>query len=126
MYKISERRKQWEKEYRKLPHRKKMLKDCQDKLLKNGYWVHGFGRWTYLKARAKNCNLSCSITPKEFENWWKTTPENCYYCGISLVDFLSIRDFLNSYKGTNRCILPYKHLFTNSLHAKIKNMTILN
>jgi len=79
----------------------KALIKAQDR----GYYRFGKGAIPILQQGAKKRGISFDLTAATLENWWHSQPDECFYCGSSLDEYLGIRDFVLSYDGDNFEIL---------------------
>ena len=73
-----------------------------NKMRAAGYFRFGKGKIQNLKSAAKRRALEIKISGAELENWWRTTPHVCVYCGQSGNEYKKTANDLVSYEGTNR------------------------
>lgn len=62
-----------------------------------------------------------TFTPEEFTVWWATTPEICYYCGVSFEEHASFRELILS---GNPAASRFREIFSNKNHAKQIAMSV--
>ena len=89
-----------------------------------GYYRYGRGAIPILKQGAKKRGITFNLTTESLENWWRSVPDICYYCGSGLDDYIKIRDFIISYNGINSEIAKFKRFYRSPKHKKIRWMTI--
>lgn len=89
-----------------------------------GYYKYGKGAIPILRQGAQKRGISFELTAESLESWWHGQPDACFYCGISLDEYLKIRDFILSYKGGNFEINKFKRFFRSPKHQNIRWMTI--
>ena len=65
-----------------------------------------------------------NLTEQDLTAWWKNTPDTCYYCNLSISQYLKIRDYIIAYEGDDWNILRFKRFFIQNIHKKISDMTI--
>lgn len=99
---------------------KRAIKNAQDR----GYYRYGKGAIPILRQGAKKRGISLNLTAESLESWWNNHPDFCFYCGISLGQYLEIKDFILSYKGNNFEINKFKRFYRSPKHQRIRWMTI--
>lgn len=77
-----------------------------------------------LKQSSEKKRMKCKLTVKEFEDFINDTPDVCYYCGMTLNEYVKIRNFICNYDGDNWEINRYKKFFKSPIHRRIERMTI--
>lgn len=100
------------------------LKKAIAKKTAEGYYRYGRGAIPILKQGAKKRGITFNLTAESLENWWRSVPDICYYCGSGLDDYIKIRDFIISYNGINPEIAKFKRFYRSPKHKKIRWMTI--
>lgn len=89
-----------------------------------GYFRFGKGAISILRQGAKKRNLPFALTADTLETWWRQTPDQCAYCGISTAEFIRLRDIVVGYVGNNYEIEKFKRIFKSKKHAAIAWLTI--
>ncbi len=112
------------KDYYQTEQGKLKIKNGVKKKAESGYYRYGKGAITILEQGAKKRNLPFRLTEDELTNWWKKTPDKCYYCSIDLNDYIKLRDAIINYYDNDFDIVKYKTFFKSSKHKAIKCMTI--
>jgi len=110
--------------YLKTDKGRKSHQRAMNKQISKGYYRYGKGAIPILRQAAAKRNISFSLQAKELEEWWHQHPDNCYYCGLSLLEYLRLRDLIIGYKGNNEEIIKFKRFYRSPKHASIKWMTI--
>jgi hypothetical protein len=109
--------------YRKTDEGKKVIQESYKKRQDIGYFTYRNGYIWRLRASAKKRKLSFNLTKESLKKWWKES-DNCAYCGINTEQYLKIRDFILSYRGTNYEINKFKGFYCNPKYKKIQQLTI--
>lgn len=112
------------KAYYQTEQGKANIKRAVKKKEESGYYRYGKGAITILKQGAKKRNLTFQLTEEKLTNWWKNTPDKCYYCSIDLNNYIQLRDAIIHYDGSDFDIVKYKTFFKSPKHKAIKYMTI--
>lgn len=95
------------------------------KLVDKGYYRFGHGAYENMKKSAKKRGILFTLTENELKNWWMSTSDTCFYCGITIYEYLELRDFIINYSGTNEEVLNIrKTVFNKEIYTRIKTMTI--
>lgn len=94
------------------------------KLRKTGYFTFGKGGFERLKRNARKRKLSFRITEEVLRRWWFLKEDRCYYCGMTIEEFITLRDFILFYNGANYDIAKFKKIFFSPKHTKVDQMTI--
>jgi hypothetical protein len=89
-----------------------------------GYYRFGKGAIPILRQGALARGLSFTLTSDSLESWWQTTPDRCTYCAATTAEFIQLRDYVNSYTGSDYEILKFKRVFKSSKHAAINWLTL--
>lgn len=100
------------------------LKRGLNKKIDEGYYRYGKGAISILKQNAKKRGIDFNLTAENLEDWWHSAPDICYYCGLSLVEYIRIRDFIISYRGMNFKITKFKRFYRSPKHQGIRWMTL--
>src|SRR4030042_4201327 len=85
-----------------------------------GYYRYGKGAIPILRQGAQKRGVAFELTAESLENWWKSQPNSCFYCGINLEEYKNIRDFILSYKGNNFEIKKFMRFYRSSKHQGIR------
>lgn len=123
-YQQSEKGKKWKLNYQRSEKGRAESKRLHIKLRDSGYFRYGMGALRNLKNSAKKRGLHFTLTKSSLSDWWNSTEDKCYYCGIIVNDFISIRNFLLNYNGNNREILIIKNMFFKGNRKNMMWMTI--
>ena len=100
-------------------------KKYRKKQINSGYYRFGHGAYQNMKKSAQARSIVFSITEKELKNWWLSHDDVCYYCGITIDEYIAFRDFIINYNGKNNVILDIKKtVFNKDIYKKINTMTI--
>jgi len=99
-------------------------KQTQKKQQAAGYYRFGKGAIPILRQNALARGLTFELTADTFERWWHETPDRCVYCGITIQEFIRLRDFIVTYAGTNYEISKFKRVFKSPKHAAINWLTL--
>ena len=89
-----------------------------------GYYRFGKGAIPIFAKEHKKEEYLSSLTAESLEKWWHGQADNCSYCGISLDEYLGLRDFILSYKGGNFEINKFKRFYRSQKHQSIRWLTI--
>jgi hypothetical protein len=89
-----------------------------------GYYRFGKGAIPILRQGAKARGISFELTVETLEAWWRSVPDSCVYCGISVEDHRKLRDFIQGYAGDNFTIKRFLRFYRSPKHASINWMTI--
>jgi hypothetical protein len=89
-----------------------------------GYYRYGKGAIPILLQGATKRGIFFNLTAELLETWWKSQPDVCLYCGISLDEYLKIRDFIIAYEGSNFEVNKFKKFYRSPKHQAIRWMTI--
>jgi hypothetical protein len=103
---------------------KASLKKALNKAVDAGYYRYGKGAIPILRQGAENRNITFNLTTESLEHWWHSQPDVCYYCGITVDEYLKLRDFIIAYTGDNFEISKYKRFYRSPKHQLIRWMTI--
>jgi hypothetical protein len=90
----------------------------------NGYYRFGKGAIPILKQGAKTRGIDFDLTAESLEAWWHNTPDKCFYCGITIEEYIEIRNFIKNYTGDSFKIVKFRRFYKSSKHQAIKWMTI--
>lgn len=72
---------------------------------------HGFKR---LRTNAKTRGIPFTIPSKEsLVKWWMSTPDVCEWCGVTIGDFMLMRNRILKHKAKNPLILKLKKWLRN-------------
>lgn len=110
-------------QYVKLPEVRAKREEWRIKKVSEGYYLFGKGGIAKLRYGANKRGIPFSLTPEVLEEWWKSTPDVCCYCNLTIEEYIKIRDFVHNYRGTNNNILKYKKFLSKAI-ARSKRMTI--
>ena len=99
---------------------KKAIRKAQNQ----GYYRYGNGAISILRQGATKRGIFLNLTAESLKTWWESMPDVCLYCGISLDDYLKIRDFIIAYEGSNFEVNKFKRFYRNPKHQAIRWMTI--
>ena len=95
------------------------------KQIDNGDYRFGHGAYENMKKSAKKRRIPFSLSENELKEWWMSNDDVCFYCGITIDEYILFRDFIINYGGTNETILNIKKtVFNKEIYKKIKTMTI--
>ena len=83
----------------------------------------GGSQLNIIQRSAKTRGYECYFTKEKLKEWWFSTIDTCYYCGIEIDEYNKLRDYISNYEGANRYILKFKALTIFSA-GKSKWMTI--
>ncbi|WP_347275571.1 hypothetical protein [Candidatus Kuenenia sp.] len=89
-----------------------------------GYYRYGKGAIPILRQGAQKRGISFELTAESLADWWNSQPDVCFYCGISLDEYLEIRDFILAYEGNNFELAKFKRFYRSPKHQSIRWMTI--
>jgi ribosomal protein L44E len=89
-----------------------------------GYYRYGKGAIPILRQGAEKRGVSFNLTADILEEWWHRQPDICYYCGLTIDEYLEIRDFIIAYDGNNFEISKFKRFYRSPKHQSIRWMTI--
>lgn len=103
---------------------KAALKKALSRAADKGYYRYGKGAIPILQQGAKKRGIDFDLTTESLEAWWHNTPDRCFYCGITIEEYLEIRDFIVNYTGDNFEIAKFKRFYRNPKHQVIRWMTI--
>jgi hypothetical protein len=112
------------KEFNNTPKGKINTRNAQKKQSDSGYFKYGKGAIQNMSRSASNRGIEFHLTEEELKKWWDITNDICFYCGIDIEKYRSIRDFIISYEGKEWEILRFKRFFALENQAKINDMTI--
>ena len=104
--------------------RKAVSKKIDCKKANEGYYRYGKGAIPILKQGAQKRGIPFNLTANSLEEWWKEVPDICYYCGITIDEYIEIRDFIISYNGNNFELTKFKRFYRSPKHQVIRWMTI--
>ena len=92
---------------------------------KNGYFRFGHGAFVNMKKSSAKRGIEFLLTEEELKEWWLSTPDVCFFCGIDEDEYLKVRDFVVNYNGDNETIIYInEHVFNKEIYKKITTMTI--
>ena len=100
------------------------LKRGLRKQIEAGYYRYGRGAIHILRQGAQRRGVVFALTPEDLEAWWHSTPESCAYCGLTIDQYRTLRDFILTYDGPNFEIRKFRRFFLSPKHAAINWMTI--
>jgi hypothetical protein len=123
-YLRTDRGKQIQKVYFKSDKGKAALARGMKKQQAAGYFRFGKGAIHILRQGAVARELTFTLTPQSLEMWWRQTPDRCAYCGITIAEFMRLRDFVNGYTGSDYEISKFKRVFRSPKHAAISWLTL--
>jgi hypothetical protein len=103
---------------------KAALKKAVAKAADSGYYRYGKGAIPILRQGAEKRGIGFNLTADILEEWWHRQPDICYYCGLTIDEYLKIRDFIISYDGNNFEISKFKRFYRSPKHQSIRWMTI--
>ena len=110
--------------YSKTEKGKQSLRRAITKKANEGYYRYGKGAIPILKQGAQKRGIPFNLTANSLEEWWKEVPDICYYCGITIDEYIEIRDFIISYNGNNSELTKFKRFYRSPKHQVIRWMTI--
>src|ERR1039458_3522258 len=76
---------------------KATLKRGIKKQVDAGYYRFGKGAIPILRQGAKARGISFALTAETLEAWWRSVPDSCVYCGISIEEYRKLRDLILGY-----------------------------
>jgi hypothetical protein len=88
------------------------------------YYRFGKGAIPILRQGAKARGISFELTAETLEAWWHSVPDSCVYCGISIDEYKTLRDFILNYTGDNSMIKRFLRFYRSPKQAAINWMTI--
>ena len=93
------------------------------------YWDKDYYKYAERAIRlfhhsAKRTGLAFELTPDTLKQWWHSQPDECFYCGIGLDEYLILKNFILSYGGDNNEIAKFKKFFRNRFYKTSKWMAI--
>jgi hypothetical protein len=100
------------------------VKRAVNRQTKKGYYKYGNGAINNMSISAKKRGIEFNLTERELKSWWLQVEDKCNYCGITIKEYRELRDFIQSYSGTNWKIKRFKKFFKQEAHSKINDMTI--
>jgi hypothetical protein len=103
---------------------KAALKRAVKKKADVGYYRFGKGAIPILRQGAKARGISFELTAETLEAWWHSVPDSCVYCGISIEEYKTLRDFILNYTGDNSTIKRFLRFYRSPKQAAINWMTI--
>lgn len=112
------------KAYQQTGKGEESVRRAAEKQRTTGYFRFGKGAIHILKQGAIKRGIPFLISADELGTWWKSVPDTCAYCGISIDQYRHLRDRILKYTGTNYDILKFRRLFRSPKHAAINWMTI--
>jgi hypothetical protein len=112
------------KEYNGTEKGKQNVKRAYQKQYSTGYFKYGKGAILNMSKSAQERNIEFKLSEDELYNWWVNSPDICSYCGISIEEYIKLRDFVINYEGAIWEINRYKRFFKLENQAKINDMTI--
>ena len=68
----------------------------------------GGSQLNIIQRSAKTRGYECYFTKEKLKEWWFSTIDTCYYCGIEIDEYNKLRDYISNYEGANRYILKFK------------------
>lgn len=89
-----------------------------------GYFRFGKGAIAVLKQGATRRGIVFGLTAESLESWWRSTPDHYVYCGISIADYLNLRDAFLTYEGSDWEIKKFSRFYLSPKHKAIRWMTI--
>ncbi|MBW2086696.1 MAG: hypothetical protein JRI54_11825 [Deltaproteobacteria bacterium] len=110
--------------YLKTDKGKASIKKAISRAADKGYYRYGKGAIPILRQAAKKRGIAFDLTVESLEEWWHITPDRCFYCGMTIEEYLRIRDFILSYSGNNFEISKFKRFYRSPKHQAIRWMTI--
>ena len=119
-------------------HKNKLTKDgiltrcktCQNATMKKrndqtGYNRHGKGKYVAMSKKAKEMRLPFLLkSPAQLEEWWRETPEICYYCGQTQAEHDLVKDYVDAYDGMDHEVNKLKQFLKSPRHRNLTEMTI--
>lgn len=112
------------KAYYQTDRGKSAIKKAVQTKADEGYFRFGQGAISILKAGAEKRGIEFDLTAFTLQKWWHATPDVCAYCGISIDDYLALRDALLKYDGHEYGIAKYRRFYRSPKHQAIRWMTI--
>ncbi len=82
------------------------------------------GAFSVIFASGHRRNVEVSVTRDEFISWWETEPDECCYCGLTLEQYITIRDLLLHVEGDNFNVVRYKHALSLTTNQRVERMTV--
>lgn len=112
------------KAYYKTDRGKAAIMKGVQKKIDAGYYRHGKGAISIMKTGAKKRGIEFRLDAESLEQWWHSTPDLCSYCGISIEDYLTLRDEILAYEGGDFGIIKFTRFYRSPKHKAIRWMTI--
>lgn len=83
-------------------------------------------RYSIIKNRTEDRKENFTIDVNDFFDWWKSTPDICFYCDMDMRDYNIIRLFLRGHDGADRSLMRryYKRCLGNIVIGNIRNITV--
>lgn len=95
------------------------------KQIEDGYYRYGHGAFANMKKSSSKRNIAFLMDEKELYDWWRNTNDKCFYCGVTIDEYIGIKNFIITYDGDNELINYIKqHVFNKDIYKKIETMTI--
>lgn len=112
------------KEFNKTDKGKENVKNAQLKQFNSGYFRYGKGAILNMKNSAIKRRVQFNLTEENLNKWWHNSKNKCFYCGSTVEDFITIKEYIINYGGSDLTINRYKRFFDKDIYKKIKDMTI--
>ena len=103
---------------------KASLKKAISRATDKGYYRYGKGAIPILRQGAMKRGIAFDLTAQSLEEWWRTTPDRCFYCGMTIEEYLELKDIIINYSGNNFEISKFKRFYRSPKHQAIRWMTI--
>lgn len=72
------------------------------------YHTYDETKYNQLKKRNRKKGFSEVISYNDFAEWWITTEDKCYYCGMDIREHIRLKDKLIGYKGNDMFVLALR------------------
>jgi hypothetical protein len=74
-----------------------------------------------LQRHSRQLGMDFPINRLKLKLWWRSTPDKCFYCGMTKKQYRTIKQALLKYNGKKRSVLRFKKMF---LLEHVKELTI--